>query len=62
MQLSKWLNSKKQKTPNTDEDIEQQELNSLTAAGMQSGTSILQVSYEAKYTLPTTSSSNHTPT
>ena len=34
MQLSEWLNSKKQTTPNTDEDIEQQELNSLTAAGM----------------------------
>ena len=33
-QLSEWLNSNKQKTPNIGEDTEQQELNLLTAVGM----------------------------
>ena len=33
-QLSEWLNSNKQKTPNIAEDTEQQELNLLTAVGM----------------------------
>ena len=34
MQLSEWINSKKQKTSNIGKDIELQELNSLTAIGM----------------------------
>ena len=53
MQLSEWINSKKQKTTNIGEDIELQELNSLTAIGMQNGTNTLWVSYEVKYRLLT---------
>ena len=33
-QLSEWLNSNKQKTPNIGEDTEQQELKLLTVIGM----------------------------
>lgn len=51
-QLSEWLNSNKQKTPNIGEDAEQQEPNLLTAVGMENGTSTLWASYEAKYRLP----------
>ena len=51
-QLSEWLNSNKQKTPNIGEDAEQQELNLLTAVGMENGTSTSWASYEAKYRLP----------
>ena len=41
MQLSEWINSKNQKTPNIGEDIELQEFNSLTAIGIQNDTSTL---------------------
>ena len=34
MQLSEWINYKKQKTTNIGEDIEQQELNPLADVGM----------------------------
>ena len=34
MQLSEWINYKKQKTINIGEDIEQQELNPLADVGM----------------------------
>ena len=61
MQLSEWINSKNQKTPNIGEDIELQEFNSLTAIGIQNDTSTLQIYYEVKYRLPTIQCSNCIP-